>query len=103
MHTWMYKANDELLFRVGQMKVPLSDSNLKSPASMPYRPLTRQITSPIRDIGIRGCGLREPGVLYFLDGLFNGEGYNAVYADENLCGGLRGEAPLYDKHKISVS
>lgn len=96
---------DKLAFRVGQMKVPFSDSNLKSPASMPfiYRPLTRQITPPIRDIGIQG--MWSPGTRGFTisAGLFNGEGYNAVNTDDHLSGGMRGEISLYDKHKISVS
>ncbi|RKY49955.1 MAG: hypothetical protein DRP86_04380 [Candidatus Neomarinimicrobiota bacterium] len=98
-------VTDQLRFQFGQMKVPFSDSNLKSPASMPfvYRPLTRQIAPPIRDIGVLAEWTPGDRGFKFSAGLFNGEGANAVNADEYLSGGLRGEVPIFDNHRISVS
>ncbi len=99
------RVTDHCVFRFGQMKVPFSDSNLKSPASMPfiYRPFTRQLTPPIRDIGFLGEWTSREKNSKFSAGLFNGEGYNTENTDVNLSGGFRGEISFWDVHRVSAS
>lgn len=99
------RVTDKCVFRFGQMKVPFSDSNLKSPASMPfiYRPFTCQLSPPIREIGFLGEWTSRNKNSKISAGLFNGEGYNAENNDGNLSGGFRGELSFWDDHRLSAS
>ncbi len=98
-----WDLTDHLSLMAGQFKLPYSDSNLRSPSKMPFinRPVTREATPGIRDIGCKLIYRFSALPIVFETGLFNGSGMNALDRDRSLTGTGRVVWNLTDSHRLS--
>ena len=97
--------NDNFTIQAGQFKIPYSNSNLRSPANLPfiYRPVTRYATPHSRDIGIKLIWKPAAGSIVVESGVFNGSGLNASDTDKSLNMVGRLEWNISDLHCMSVN
>lgn len=97
---------DNLEITLGQMKVPFSTDNIRSPHEIAFLNrsfMSKRISSELRDIGVQLMyNAKEyfPFKIYL--GLFNGTGINRPIRDENKNFALRGELDFIKDLNISA-
>ena len=80
-----YKFTDELQFSAGQFKAPFSKEYLTYAADLDFvnRARVTELLSPRRDIGVQLSGKFADNLFEYRAGIFNGNGPNRVYNDNN--------------------
>ena len=80
-----YKFTDELQFSAGQFKAPFSKEYLTYAADLDFvnRARVTELLSPRRDIGVQLSGKFADNLFEYRAGIFNGNGPNKIYNDNN--------------------